>query len=160
MPPMFILLSPLSDCLHRSVVRDPELFEEPDKFIPERYLPMFDKSIPVGPKGLPLDPENFAFGYGRRICAGMHYADSMFFVSMARILSAFEIRPAKDANGKDIIPDLKFNSSIVRYVFCFRTLESGISDENTVLDRETFDFPCSITPRSEAHKALFAEYSF
>ncbi|KAF8971244.1 cytochrome P450 [Flammula alnicola] len=121
-----------------AVTRDPSLFRNPDKFDPERYLPMFDKSIPHDPKDLPLDTEAFAFGYGRRICAGMHYGDSMLLISMARILATFDIRPAKDAKGKDIIPDLKFNSSIVR---------------------ETLDFECSITPRSEAAKALVMEYA-
>ncbi|KAF8907819.1 cytochrome P450 [Gymnopilus junonius] len=112
---------------------DPELFEEPDKFIPERYLPYFDKSIPHDPAKLPLEPNEFAFGYGRRICAGMHYAETMFLISIARVLSTFDITKVKDANGNEITPELKFNSSIVR---------------------ETLEFPCVIKPRSEAARAL------
>jgi hypothetical protein len=44
----------------------------------------------------------------------MHYADSMLLISMARILATFDIRLTKDEDGKEIIPDIKFNSSIVR----------------------------------------------
>lgn len=119
--------------LFRAIARDPELFEEPNKFNPERYLPYFDKSVPHDPAQLPLEPNEFAFGFGRRwasywdmqqsshykfrncsICAGMHYAETMFLISIARVLSTFDITKAKDTNGSEITPELKFNSSIVR----------------------------------------------
>ncbi|PPQ90628.1 hypothetical protein CVT25_006611 [Psilocybe cyanescens] len=116
-----------------AVARDPNLFVEPDRFNPDRYLPYFDKSIPHDPKDLPLDPNAFAFGYGRRICAGVHYAETMFFISMARILSTFDITKAKDKHGAEITPEIKFNSSIVR---------------------ETLNFECAINPRSETAKSL------
>lgn len=61
-----------------------------------------------------MDPQFIFLIEHISICAGMHYADSMLLISMARIISTFDIRPAKDENGKDIIPPLKFNSSIVR----------------------------------------------
>ncbi|KAF9050355.1 cytochrome P450 [Panaeolus papilionaceus] len=116
-----------------AVTRDPTLFPNPDKFIPDRYLPMFDKTIPCKPEDLPMDPEKFAFGYGRRICAGMHYADTMLFITIASLMHSFDIVPALDANGKEIIPEAKFNSSIVR---------------------EALDFQVTIKPRSEAHRQL------
>ena len=95
---------------------------------------------------------------GDRICAGMHYADSMLFISMARILATFDIRPAKDENGNEIIPELKFNSSIVRYVSS-HTEALFLARLNDVLQRETLDFKCSITPRSDAARVLVSEYA-
>ncbi|KAL4794364.1 cytochrome P450 [Aspergillus venezuelensis] len=48
----------------------------------------------------------YTFGAGRRICPGIHVAERSLFLGMARILWAFEIRPAKDeVTGEDIIPD-------------------------------------------------------
>ncbi|KAF8149460.1 cytochrome P450 [Crassisporium funariophilum] len=115
-----------------AVTRDPSLFEDPDRFIADRYLP-YELDAPHKPKETPLDTSEFAFGYGRRICAGMHYAENMLFISMARIVATFDLKMAKDPQGNDVVPEAKFNSSIVR---------------------EALPFKCSIQPRSEAARAL------
>ncbi len=66
-------------------------------------------------------------------------ADSMLFISMARILATFDIRPAKDENGNEIIPELKFNSSVVRYVSSCSPVHF-LARFNDDLTRETLDF--------------------
>ncbi|KAF8885508.1 cytochrome P450 [Infundibulicybe gibba] len=104
--------------------------ETHERFNPDRFLPLFDKSIKCDT--LPLDPVNYAFGFGRR---GMDYADTMLFLSMASILSAFDVRPAKDEAGRDILPELKFNTNILR---------------------EARPFKFSITPRPHAASVISA----
>lgn len=49
-----------------------------------------------------------------RICAGKNYAEAMAFTAMARLLATFDISMAKDSQGKDIVPELQFKSSVVR----------------------------------------------
>ena len=45
--------------MFRGMFRDPKRYPEPDKFIPERWLP--------GPgKEKPLEANKIAFGFGRR----------------------------------------------------------------------------------------------
>lgn len=44
----------------------------------------------------------------------MNYADTMLFLTMACLLSAFEMKPIKNENGKELVPQVLFNSSIVR----------------------------------------------
>lgn len=43
---------------HRAITRDPELYPDPESFIPERYL---------GSNTGVLDPATYVFGFGRRL---------------------------------------------------------------------------------------------
>ena len=47
----------------------------------------------------------FTFGAGRRICQGTYVAEASLFLGISRILWAFEILPAKDGDGNDVLPD-------------------------------------------------------
>ncbi|KAI0319727.1 cytochrome P450 [Amylostereum chailletii] len=74
-----------------AIVKDPELFENPREFRPERFLQQ-------GPEKLPphLADFNISFGFGRRVCPGMHVALQSNFIVLARLLWAFDILPADD----------------------------------------------------------------
>ncbi|TCD68667.1 hypothetical protein EIP91_010189 [Steccherinum ochraceum] len=81
------------------MMRDPELFPSPDEFIPERFFP---SSRLFNPRLAPFD---LPFGFGRRVCPGAHLARNSLFISIARVLWAFNIRPALDKKGREILPD-------------------------------------------------------
>lgn len=72
-------------------------FPEPNEFQPERF--MEEREYP-GTFG------HSAFGWGRRICPGMHLGSASVELNIARILWAFKVSPAKDANGDDIDVDM------------------------------------------------------
>lgn len=84
---------------YSGIMHDPIMFPSPDEFIPDRFLPSSDLYNPQ------LQPFDLPFGFGRRICPGMHLARNSLFVNIARILWAFDILPIKDENGKEILPD-------------------------------------------------------
>ncbi|CEL54795.1 O-methylsterigmatocystin oxidoreductase OS=Aspergillus flavus (strain ATCC 200026 / FGSC A1120 / NRRL 3357 / JCM 12722 / SRRC 167) GN=ordA PE=2 SV=1 [Rhizoctonia solani AG-1 IB] len=63
------------------------------------------------------------------LCPGIHMAEATLFITIATFLALFDIRPVKDEQGNDIIPEVKMKS-------------------NTVVSYPA-DFKCSITPRSE-----------
>ena len=50
-------------------MHDPAVYEDPDEFRPERFIRdgKLDPSV--------QDPVSFIFGFGRRICPGMGFAD-------------------------------------------------------------------------------------
>ncbi|WZY80085.1 hypothetical protein YC2023_026469 [Brassica napus] len=65
-----------------SVQRDPKIWENPEDFIPERFL---DKSIEyMGSKGYA------PFGFGRRNCPGMAYGNALLEEIMANLLYRFD----------------------------------------------------------------------
>ena len=87
-------------------MQDPVMFPSPDEFRPERFLETTDPR---------LQDFDLPFGFGRRICVGMHLAKNSLFITMSRILWAFDISPPVDENGAHILPDpnnftLGFNS--------------------------------------------------
>ncbi|KAJ8521498.1 hypothetical protein ONZ45_g1791 [Pleurotus djamor] len=78
------------------ILHDPEMFPDPDTFRPERFL---ETSNPR------LKDFDLPFGFGRRICPGMHLARNSIFMNMARILWGFDILPELDGDGREIVPD-------------------------------------------------------
>ncbi|KAF8752233.1 cytochrome p450 [Rhizoctonia solani] len=68
-----------------AITRDERMFPDAENFIPER----FDKSN-LGPK--PLEPRDFLFGVGRRVCPGQFVVDASLFLLMANIIATMDIR--------------------------------------------------------------------
>lgn len=71
------------------------MFPSPEIFRPERFLETSDPR---------LQTFELPFGFGRRICPGMHLALNSLFINVARLLWGFDILPALDKNGKETLP--------------------------------------------------------
>ncbi|KAI0295324.1 CyP450 monooxygenase [Multifurca ochricompacta] len=83
-----------------SIMRDPVIFPESDRFLPERWLV--------------TDPPPFpevAFGYGRRICQGRFMARESLWAGIANVLATFDILPVKDNLPKEV-----YTSGIISFV--------------------------------------------
>ncbi|KAG7439842.1 cytochrome P450 [Guyanagaster necrorhizus] len=68
---------------HWSIFRDPKIFPNPEVFDPQRWL------TPDGT--IRDDIKNYNFGFGRRVCPGMHVANRSLFVNTALLMWAFDI---------------------------------------------------------------------
>ncbi|KAH9847889.1 CyP450 monooxygenase [Lenzites betulinus] len=114
-----------------AMLHDPEVYESPDEFRPERFIRdgKLDPTV--------QDPAAFAFGFGRRICAGRYFAFGTMFISIASILHVFDISPPLDKDGVPL-PRKKFEQT------------------HGVLSYPE-DCRCTIKPRSAAAEALIRE---
>ncbi|POV99077.1 hypothetical protein PSTT_13999, partial [Puccinia striiformis] len=80
---------------HWSIHRDESVFPEPEKFDLTRWLMIDEES---GKTVLRSDMRHFAYGFGRRKCAGVTIADRSMFINTANLLWSFDI---KNKMGKD-----------------------------------------------------------
>jgi len=66
------------------LTHDPVVYANPDVFNPDRFIPTENTSAEI-------DPRSVCFGFGRRICPGLHLADASVFISCAMSLAVFDI---------------------------------------------------------------------
>ncbi|KAJ3522356.1 hypothetical protein NM688_g8885 [Phlebia brevispora] len=104
---------------------DPEVYEDPHNFIPERF-------VSADGKNMPPDPRDYCFGFGRRICPGLHFADASVWNTCVTTLAAFNITKAVE-NGKLIDPLVEYTVGTISHPKPFR---------------------CAIKPRSAKAEAL------
>ena len=125
------------NCSSRGMSRDENEYPYPDEFDPSRWLN--DKK--------PLDPRGFVFGYGRRICPGMHVAQASVWIAIASVLATFSIKKVKNSMGEDITPPLEFESGLARYDLSY----DGPTRRNSYhyLNSPPKPFACDLKPRSE-----------
>ncbi|KAI8670225.1 Fumitremorgin C synthase [Fusarium keratoplasticum] len=114
---------------------DQKRFPDPDTFDPDHYkgqttlAPELAASADYGSR------DHYGYGSGRRICPGIHLAERNLFLAIAKIIWAFSIKPAVDEQGKEVELDINPQTGYGEgFLLCVR------------------DFPCKITPRSEARR--------
>ncbi|KDQ21383.1 hypothetical protein BOTBODRAFT_25823 [Botryobasidium botryosum FD-172 SS1] len=87
-----------------AITRDEANYKDPERFWPERFeLPEPE-----------LDPYEYAFGFGRRRCPGIHFSDAMTYATVVSILATFDISKPRDENGEEL--DVEY--SLSTGIFC------------------------------------------
>ncbi|KAJ7777026.1 cytochrome P450 [Mycena metata] len=103
-----------------AILHDEEAYPDPHSFKPERFLleGVLNPAI--------RDPE-VIFGFGRRICPGRHLATSSLWITIACMLSTFNISQATDDDGNLVELTHEYFPGLIS---------------------APLPFKCSITPRS------------
>ncbi|KAI0753307.1 CyP450 monooxygenase [Daedaleopsis nitida] len=94
--------------------RDERVYPDPETFNPDRFMKNGKLNTEV------QDPETFFFGFGRRICAGRHFAQTSMYIMIASVLHTLIIDRAKDEHGQPIIPEVKMTDGILSYPTAYR----------------------------------------
>ncbi|TFY83605.1 hypothetical protein EWM64_g397 [Hericium alpestre] len=86
------------------MLHNPDIYPDPEAFKPERFL--------TKEGGLSDDEVLAGFGFGRRVCPGRNFAMSTLYMTVACLLSVFNIRPKKDEHGKDIPVNVTYTDGL------------------------------------------------
>ncbi|THU88694.1 cytochrome P450 [Dendrothele bispora CBS 962.96] len=115
------------------ILHDPEAYDDPDLFIPDRFITsQFGTKPGANVEGRGNETH---FGAGRRVCVGMNLANNAMITNTMNFLWAFDFKPANDpATGRPIPVDINNYSE-------------GIATSPR-------PFKCDIRPRSPTHAAL------
>lgn len=108
-------------------LHDPQVYESPSSFDPTRYLE---------PRNEP-DPTIHVFGYGRRVCPGRFLADDTLFLTISRVLAAFDIGKTVDGEGNEIEPQINLTPGAITH---------------------PLDFPFTIKPRNNQYVELIRKF--
>ncbi|KAJ3547603.1 hypothetical protein NM688_g5386 [Phlebia brevispora] len=108
-------------------LHDPEVYENPSEFEPSRFIPKEGKLAAP-------DAREYCFGFGRRICPGVHLADSSIWISCALSLAVFHISKTVE-DGKVVEPVVEYTGGLVSHPAPFK---------------------CTIKPRSAKAEALIS----
>ncbi|KAG8997242.1 hypothetical protein FRB90_012552 [Tulasnella sp. 427] len=118
-----------------AIFHDPNVYENPDEFNPDRFIESEFGTKPEAREGDKDRRNNLAFGSGRRICPGIHLANNSLRINTVNLLWGFNFLKAKDpATGKEITPD------VWDYAKGILTCPNP--------------FKCEIVPRSQHHKEI------
>ncbi|TFK46242.1 cytochrome P450 [Heliocybe sulcata] len=106
-----------------AMLHDPAMFPNPQEFNPDRFL---------GNEAA-LKRTSVAFGFGRRLCPGMNFAESSVFIAIATALATCEIRDPLNENGAPILREVMYETGTISH---------------------PPPFTCSVSPRSKDHSDL------
>jgi cytochrome P450 len=95
-----------------AIGRDPSIWKEPLKFIPERFIDNEMSSVDYGGQNFELIP----FGAGRRMCVGLPLASRMVHLLLASLLHSFEWAPPEGMSAHQVDMSDRFRITLEKAV--------------------------------------------
>ena len=92
--------------------RDPQIWKEPLKFMPERFIDNEMIGMDYNGQHFELIP----FGAGRRMCVGLPLASRMIHLVLASLLHSFDWAPPKGMSAHQMDMSEKFGATMTKAV--------------------------------------------
>lgn len=127
---------------HWAISREEAAFgPDTESFIPDRWI---DPDSPGELKNLPVA----GFGYGRRLCPGRHFARNGLWISMARLLWAFDIKAGLSETGEPTDVDwVNSTDGLVMRAMPFTTsIKPRDQKAREIIERECYTHDIDIAP--------------
>lgn len=81
---------------------DEKKFANPSNFDPKNFTGKNRLASAYANAADYEERDHYGYGFGRRLCPGIHFAERSLFVTFAKLMWAFDIGPAKDEDGRPI----------------------------------------------------------
>ncbi|KIM79031.1 hypothetical protein PILCRDRAFT_90336 [Piloderma croceum F 1598] len=89
-----------------AIAHDSKNYDNPLNFVPERFLSL-----------RALDLENHVFGFGRRVCLGIHFVKNEVWIFIACLLWGLNFSKPRGDDGFEVEQDVEFTSSFLCIAF-------------------------------------------
>ncbi|KAJ7203972.1 cytochrome P450 [Mycena rebaudengoi] len=93
------------------ILHNPNIFAEPDKFRPERFLGKDAEDAEL--------VNRISFGFGRRACPGQRFAQGSMFIAMATLLATCKFSDPIDVHGQSVPEEPKYNTGLIIHPSAF-----------------------------------------
>ncbi|EKM58595.1 uncharacterized protein PHACADRAFT_89562, partial [Phanerochaete carnosa HHB-10118-sp] len=105
-----------TSCFLFAIMHDPVRFPYPDTFDPTRWLTL------DGQLSQATSDAMAAFGFGRRICPGRHFAMESVWIAMAHILAMHNVEKLVDESEKVVEPSGEYTPGLALYPVPFKAI--------------------------------------
>lgn len=125
---------------------DKRLWEKPNDFMPERFRDHSKLASQYTNDAEKRD--HFGYGFGRRVCPGIHLAERNLFIAVAKLLWAFRFY----RKAGDIIDNSAETGSSIGFLQCVKDYSVGVearSEKRTETIRKEFEIEQSIFAKYE-----------
>jgi len=125
-----------------AMLHDEARYPNPMQFNPDRFVDQ-ERNMELGINSFP----QVAFGFGRRLCPGRWLAMDSVWMTIASILTVYNIEKALAEDGVEITPSVEYTSSLLSHPKPFRCRfvprsESAIQlVKQTAFDTDSYDHP-------------------